>query len=119
MYHQHTSKVDFAFNNTYGLKAINESWYRYAMDEATKKGGVKDKVLECRRLARELDPEQTGTVDEVNRYCTWVSEFNMEFNEEPYEESRKYGRFDITVSIETPSCAPHSSVILSLTPFRP
>lgn len=99
MYHQHPFYTDFAFNNTYGLKVINESWYHYAMHEVTKKGGVQDKVLECRRLAQALDPEQTGNVEEVNKFCSEVTELGWRFSEQPFEESGSFARFDVTVRI--------------------
>ncbi|KAL9623539.1 MAG: hypothetical protein Q9160_002220 [Pyrenula sp. 1 TL-2023] len=97
MLHQHRFYTDFMWNNTYGLKVINESAYNHAMDEITKKGGVEDRVRECRQLARELDPDQRGNVEEVNSLCVKVEELGSRFSEDLFAESGKYGRFDVTV----------------------
>ena len=42
----------FPWNNTYGIKAFNESQYHYAMYELTRPGGVMDMIRECRRLQK-------------------------------------------------------------------
>lgn len=116
MLHQHRFYPDFAWNNTYGLKAINESDYNHAIHEITKKGGVEDRVLECRRLARELDPDQRGDVEEVNSFCKMVETQGENFSEDLFAESGKYGRFDITVGSGCKRKAAHFPVIVLYNP---
>jgi carboxypeptidase C (cathepsin A) len=58
-----------AFNNTYGIKAIDESTYNTAMQSFTRSGGCLDKILECRQMASQLDPENRGASAAVDSAC--------------------------------------------------
>ncbi|KAL2826408.1 Alpha/Beta hydrolase protein [Aspergillus cavernicola] len=60
---------EFAYNNTYGVQAINESQYGEAMENLHKPGGCLDLVTECQALAEKLDPENYGNSAEVNTAC--------------------------------------------------
>ena len=88
--------LKFAYNNTYGIKAINESEYRYAMDVLTCPGGAVDQLRECQRLQRKLDPNDYGDVKRVNEYCRLALSLGFNVIVEPYLNTGEYGWFDIT-----------------------
>ena len=64
---------DMAFNNTYGIQAINESIYEQAVHEWEREGGRKDKIIACQKVAQQLDPDDRGNVEEVNKVCRGAS----------------------------------------------
>lgn len=57
---------EFAFNNTYGIKAINESYYESAIEFTET---CLNMSATCRALADEKDPLGLGNDDEVNKAC--------------------------------------------------
>jgi carboxypeptidase C (cathepsin A) len=60
------SYPQFAFNNTFGIEAINETQYATAISSTAmclNMTGV------CRSMADEQDPEGLGNNDEVNKAC--------------------------------------------------
>ncbi|KKA24837.1 Carboxypeptidase D [Rasamsonia emersonii CBS 393.64] len=87
--------ADIAYNNTYGIEAINSSTYELAMHNWEKPGGVKDFVLKCRDLARRLDPYDYGDNHEVNQACSAAAEAIEENLVEPYTNFSNRGWFDI------------------------
>lgn len=87
-----------AWNNTYGLTAINETTKHRQLWELSRPGGIQDQMHECSRLAKALeDPGQTS-VDPVyvEQYCANVSDFSARILVTPYMETRKYGWFDVS-----------------------
>ena len=59
-----------AYNNTYGIQAINQTLYQQAIDNFNRPGtGCRDLILKCRSLAAEGDPNAIGTNDTVNLAC--------------------------------------------------
>ncbi|KAL3426687.1 serine carboxypeptidase [Phlyctema vagabunda] len=93
---QQLSYVDLAYNNTYGIKAINESQYNAAVESYWKEGGCKEAVSKCKELAKELDPLDRGNVDEVDRVCIDARE-NCRSMASPFEKyaDKPRARFDI------------------------
>ena len=67
---QETSYPEFAYNNTYGIKAINQSAYEQALDAWNAPGGLKELIQTCRTLAAEGDPTNQGGNDTVNAACS-------------------------------------------------
>jgi carboxypeptidase D len=63
---QITSYPQMAFNNTYGIQVITQAEYDAAMASFPE---CKRRVEACRALARDKDPGETGSVDEVNTAC--------------------------------------------------
>lgn len=59
----------YAFNNTYGIKAIPEEAYQSAMNNFTSPGGCRDLIDACRSAGIQGDPDQTGTNSTVNQLC--------------------------------------------------
>lgn len=93
-----------AWNNTYGLKAINESTKHWQLWELSRPGGIQDQLNECSRLAKALkDPGQTS-VDPVyvEQYCSNVTIFSSSVLVDPYVESMKHGWFDVSHPLADP-----------------
>lgn len=63
---QVASYPEFAFSNTYGVKAINESQYRSAVANTST---CLNLIGICRRTADEQDPQGVGNIAEVNEAC--------------------------------------------------
>lgn len=78
MFLQAFSYPEFAFNNTYGIEAIDEADYTVSMYNLRKPGGCLDKYKECQKIEEELDPLGSGAVLEVNEVCLNASEFCQE-----------------------------------------
>lgn len=56
----------FAFNNTYGIKAIDETQYKTAVSSFPKCKNLTDT---CRSMAEKLDPLGLGNSSDVNKAC--------------------------------------------------
>lgn len=88
-----------AWNNTYGLTAINETMKHKELWELYRPGGIQDQLAKCRRLNKALldDPEQT-IVDPVyvEQYCRNISEPVSNLLIRPYMESGQFAWFDVT-----------------------
>ena len=57
---------EFAFNNTYGVEAINETQYKAAISSFPQ---CKIMTDSCRSMAGKLDPLGLGNNTEVNQAC--------------------------------------------------
>ena len=71
---QDLAYLDQAYNNTYGIQAINQSVYEHDVHEWTRSGGCKDQILNCRDLATKSDPDDFGAIDAVNAACITAQE---------------------------------------------
>ncbi|KAI9652132.1 MAG: hypothetical protein M1829_001837 [Trizodia sp. TS-e1964] len=60
----------FAFNNTYGIQVINQTTYDASLNVWGSSGGCKDKILNCRSLAAQFDPNFLGNDSRVNDACS-------------------------------------------------
>lgn len=100
------SYATFAVNNTYNIKAFNDTEYHHAMYELGRPDGIIDRIRECRRMSRELDRDNRGNVDEVNEYCSQADKNGEDVTAGRYLQSRRYGWYDITHPGDDPF--PHS-----------
>ncbi|KAK3705486.1 hypothetical protein LTR37_013303 [Vermiconidia calcicola] len=89
-----TSYATFTRNNTYGLDIFTEAQFYRAMYDLTRPNGTLDKIEECRRLQRELDPDDRGDVPEVNAYCLLAQDGSATAG--VYLESGEHAWYDIT-----------------------
>jgi hypothetical protein len=87
--------ADMAYNNTYGIEAINSSAYELSMSHWTKPGGVKDLILHCRELAGRFDPDDYGDNPEVNEACSAANGAIAMSMNVPYTNFSDHGWFDI------------------------
>jgi carboxypeptidase D len=58
-----------AFNNTYGIQAIDEKAYNTAIQAWSRPGGCLERILDCRQMASQFDPENRGTNAAVDTAC--------------------------------------------------
>ncbi|KAL1881959.1 hypothetical protein Daus18300_001013 [Diaporthe australafricana] len=88
----------FAWNNTYGIKAINETSKHKQLYELYRPDGILDQTRECQRLSKALEATDGPNLNAsyVESYCRDVSSLSSKVLIEPYMESTKYGWFDVT-----------------------
>ncbi|KAF2667173.1 putative serine carboxypeptidase [Microthyrium microscopicum] len=89
------SYADFAFNNTYGIQAIDQETYQEAVTAYSAPGGCRDQILDCRTIAAQLDPDNTGVNTQVNSVCRKATNACNADVESPYLQSEKYSFYDI------------------------
>ncbi|MCJ1336656.1 hypothetical protein MMC09_001934 [Bachmanniomyces sp. S44760] len=93
---QDRSYADIAYNNTYGIQAINRTLYDSIIHEWEKPDGIEDKIRECQQLALSADPDDLGRSRLVNEVCGKAMEYSGKTLILPYLAQEKYGWFDIT-----------------------
>ncbi|KAK1145766.1 hypothetical protein N8T08_004007 [Aspergillus melleus] len=86
---------EMAFNNTYGIEAINQTIFDRAMDAWSKPGGCKDRITKCRSLAAEGDPKMYGDNKTVNAACKDANDYCSNQVEGPYQLFSGRGYYDI------------------------
>jgi carboxypeptidase C (cathepsin A) len=91
---QEPSYPQMAYNNTYGIKAINESVFQSSLDAYTAPGGVRDLINTCRSLAAEGDPTNQGNNVTVNNACVIAGEATN-LVEGPYSSYSGRNYYDI------------------------
>ncbi|KAI4662126.1 uncharacterized protein J4E88_010916 [Alternaria novae-zelandiae] len=72
------------YNNTYGIKAVNESRYEEVLDNLYKEGGCLDQIEECRNISLIYDPTNQGYNETVNEVCEAAETFCSETIRDPY-----------------------------------
>ena len=73
-----------AYNNTYGIQAVNESQYLNMTDSFERPGACKDQIIECRELAAVGDPQNLGVNETVNEVCQAAESFCRSYVLNPY-----------------------------------
>jgi len=91
---QEPSYPHMAYNNTYGIQAINQSVYQQSMDAYTQEGGVRDLINTCRQLAAEGDPTNQGNNATVNDACAAANDATADV-ENPYLEFSGRNYYDV------------------------
>ena len=91
---QEPSYPEMAYNNTYGIEAINKTVYDEAMAAFTAPGGVRELIQTCRQLAADSDPENQGNNMTVNVACMNASDATYDM-EGPYIEYSGRNYYDI------------------------
>ncbi|MCJ1390327.1 hypothetical protein MMC18_003186 [Xylographa bjoerkii] len=86
----------FLYNNTYGIQAINVSTYKSLIHEFDRPNGLQDQFKQCRQMARQVDPDEHGDIDEVNKFCAIVQSKVEQLIYEPFKNAKEYGWMDIT-----------------------
>ncbi|KAL5342909.1 Alpha/Beta hydrolase protein [Aspergillus crustosus] len=93
---QAPSYPEIAYNNTYGIEAINQTVFEQAMDAWSRPGGCKDLITRCRSLASEGDPHMYGNNHTVNAACQEADSFCSNNIEGPYVLFSGRGYYDIS-----------------------
>lgn len=91
---QEPSYPEMAYNNTYGIEAINRTVYEAALAAFTAPGGVRELIETCRQLATESDPENQGNNATVNEACAAANDATWDV-EGPYSEISGRNYYDI------------------------
>lgn len=73
-----------AFNNTYGIQAINQSRYDEVLDNLYRDGGCLTQIEECRNLSLAFDPTNQGFNESVNDVCEAAETFCSQKIRDPY-----------------------------------
>ncbi len=81
---QWPSYPQIAFNNTYGIEAVNASIHEAMLHDLNKPGGCLDKIADCRALVPEYDPENIGINATVNQICSDAETYCTEHVRDPY-----------------------------------
>lgn len=100
---QEPSYPEIAYNNTYGIQAINQTLYLQALDNFYRpETGCRALILECQALANEGDPNATGNNATVNQACGAADLYCSNEVEGQYvnESGRNY--YDIAAIDPTP-----------------
>jgi carboxypeptidase C (cathepsin A) len=84
------------YNNSYGIKAVNESRYEGALDDLYREGGCLDQIEECRNLSLAYDPTNQGFNSSVNKVCEAAETFCSEKIRDPYFDT-DLNYYDISV----------------------
>lgn len=75
---------EFATNNTYGIQAINETGYEFAMAALPV---CQNMTSTCRTLSDELDPQGLGNNADVNKACGAAYQYCFENVSGPFQAS--------------------------------
>jgi len=73
-----------AFNNSYGIQAINESRYDQVNNNLYREGGCLDQIEVCRNQSLLFDPTNQGFNESVNKVCAAAETFCSETIRDPY-----------------------------------
>lgn len=94
---------EMAYNNTYGIQAINQSVYQESLDNFNRpETGCKALIIKCQQLATEGDPQATGNNDTVNEACSRANIYCSDNVESAYIEISGRNYYDIASIDPTP-----------------
>lgn len=101
------SEIEFSFNNTYGVRAITEEQYEWAISEFHKSGGVLSDIEKCREMAQRTDPHDHGDVAKTNAFCANASGRATNISDNLFVREQRGARFDITHEAQDPFPPPY------------
>ncbi|KAI9663280.1 MAG: hypothetical protein M1821_008328 [Bathelium mastoideum] len=84
-----------AYNNTYGLKGINQAVFQDSLNNFTKPNGCVDLTNKCRELGSSGDPDELGLNATVNQFCAEAFVYCFEFVQAAFPELTDRSAFDI------------------------
>ena len=86
-YVQWAGYPQMAYNNTYGIKAYNESRYEEVIDALYRTDGCLHQIENCRNLSLAYDPSNQGFNQTVNLVCQKAESFCTTEIRDPYFDS--------------------------------
>ena len=95
-----------AYNNTYGLKTINESLYETSIHDLYKSGGCLDQIYTCENLSALYDPLALGHNASVNAVCSAAELYCTDHIRNPYTLYSGRNYYDIGTLDPDPFPAP-------------
>jgi carboxypeptidase C (cathepsin A) len=93
---QWPSYPHIAYNNTYGIEAINFTLYNQSLNAYERPGGCRDQINDCHTVARVFDPANTGINATVNQICSAAEGFCTREVRAPYIQTSGRNYYDIT-----------------------
>ncbi|KAI9781133.1 MAG: hypothetical protein M1835_004356 [Candelina submexicana] len=99
---QEDSYPQFAYENTYGIEAINQTIYSELITNFTQSGGCQDLIVQCRALAAEGDSSFNGNNATVNAACMKADEYCSSNVEGAYIALSGRGYYDIAHMTQDP-----------------
>jgi carboxypeptidase C (cathepsin A) len=103
---QWPSYPHIAFNNTYGIEAVNASIHEQMLDALYKPGGCLDMIADCRALIPDYDPENVGINATVNQICSDAENYCSDNVRGPYLEVSGRNYYDMATLDPDPFPAP-------------
>ncbi|KAJ8129242.1 hypothetical protein O1611_g4392 [Lasiodiplodia mahajangana] len=91
-----------AYNNTYGIQAVNETIYLSMIDAWEREGGCRDQIAECIEVAEAYDPDNIGINATVNRICMAAETFCSNEVRGPYLEYSNNNYYDLATQDPDP-----------------
>ncbi|KAI0809456.1 carboxypeptidase S1 [Xylaria sp. FL0064] len=91
-----------AYNNTYGIQAVNESIYMSMIDAWEREGGCADQIAECIAVAEAYDPDNIGINATVNKICNDAETFCSNEVRGPYLEYSNSNYYDLATQDPDP-----------------
>ncbi|EME46510.1 hypothetical protein DOTSEDRAFT_70498 [Dothistroma septosporum NZE10] len=101
------SEISFAYNNTYGVQAINKTLYEASMKEFHRPFGVKQAIDECRQAEKATDPHDHGHVALTNKICAGAAEAAGNVSDDVFVREGRAARFDVTHELHDPFPSPY------------
>ncbi|OCL10097.1 alpha/beta-hydrolase [Glonium stellatum] len=92
---QWPSYPQMAYNNTYGIQAINYSQYEASIEAYTRLDGCRDQINHCRDLSALYDPTNQGNNRSVNTICSAAETFCVNEIRNPYTSTSGRNYYDI------------------------
>lgn len=95
-----------AYNNTYGIQAVNETIYNEMTAAYYGEGGCRDRINVCRNLSVEYDPSQRGLNASVNSVCQDAETFCSTYIRDPYTQYSGRNYYDFATLDPDPTPPP-------------
>lgn len=91
-----------AYNNTYGIQAVNETIYLAMIDAWEREGGCRDQVAACIEAAEAYDPDNVGVNATVNKICADAETFCSNEVRGPYLTYSNNNYYDLATQDPDP-----------------
>ncbi|KAK4506344.1 hypothetical protein PRZ48_000074 [Zasmidium cellare] len=105
------SYPEMAVNNTYGIRAVNDTILDKMLDDLNREGGCLDQAYQCGNLSLQYDPFNLRLNESVNRICNDAGRFCDRRVQGPFAYSGK-SFYDITVPSDLSRAPPFSRAYL-------
>ena len=103
---QWPSYPHIAYNNTYGIQAVNQTIYESMMDAYTRPNGCRDQISTCRTLSLASDPQNLGHNTTVNKVCQAAESFCTAHVRDPYTDLSGRNYYDFATLDPDPNPPP-------------
>lgn len=103
---QWPSYPHIAYNNTYGIEAVNKTIYNKMNEAYYAEGGCRDKIYHCRNLSIEYDSENRGHNASVNSVCADAETYCSANVRDPYIDYSGRNYYDFATLDPDPNPPP-------------